>query len=236
MVAYGHRGRIGIIHPAPGIAMETEIHKVAPEGVAVFTTRIPFVDATPEELGKLADHAVEASSLLAQANPDLIDFVCTAGSFIRGIGYDQEIIDKIEKRTGIPATTTTTAVIDALHALKVKKIGLAAAYIDAVNEVEKDFLEKSGFSVVSMKGLGRLGKMGYVGYEEVSNLARDTFTEDVEAIFISCTGLCTQGIIEPLEKELKRPVITSNQATIWQAFRKINVNDKIKGFGQIFSL
>jgi maleate isomerase len=235
-MVYGSRGKIGIIHPAPGVAMETEIHKAAPEGVAVFTTRIPFVNATPEELGKLADHGIEASSLLAQAKPDLIDFVCTAGSFIRGIGYDQEIIRKIEKRTGIPATTTTTAVIDALNALKVKKIGLAAAYIDAVNQVEKAFLENSGFSVVSMKGLGRLGKMGYVEYDELTKLARDTFTDECEAIFISCTGLCTQPIIEPLEEELKRPVITSNQATIWQAFRKIKVNDKIKGFGQIFSL
>lgn len=235
-MVYGWRGKIGLIYLAPGVPLEIEAHKMVPEGVAILTTRIPHKMATPEELMKLANYIEEASSLLAQAKPDLIVFGCTAGSFIRGIGYDKEIINKIESHVGIPAITTSTAAIDSLNALKVKKLAVATPYIDEVNQHERSFIEDSGFKITSIKGLGLLGNMAFVENEQMYRLAKEVFTEDADALFISCTGLSVIGIIETLEEELKRPVVTSNQATIWAALRRINVRDKIKGFGTLFRM
>ena len=67
-------------------------------------------------------------------------------------------------------------------------------------------------------------------------LAKEIFTEDADAIFISCTGISVLDIIEPLEKDLKRPVITSIQVSMWAALRKLNVNEKIEGRGKLFIL
>lgn len=235
---YGGRGKIGVICPAPGVSTETEFHRVAPEGVAILTTRMPLEFSTPEELSKLADYAEEASSLLAQGKPDLIVFSCTAGSFVKGIGYDKEIINRIESHVGIPATTTSTAVIDSLNALKVKKLAVATPYLDEVTEQERVFMEDSGFRITSIKGLGlqEADKIASVESGEMYELVKEIFTEDADAIFISCTGLTVMDIIETLEEELKRPVVTSNQVQIWAALRRINVRDKIEGFGRLFKV
>jgi len=231
---YGRRGIIGVMHPAPGLSMETEFHQIAPEGVAIVTTRIPFPKSTPEILIDMSNYVEEAAILLSQADPDLIIFFCTAGSFIKGIGYDSQITNKIEKKTGIKALATSTAVVESLRAFGVRKIAVATPYIQEINEAERSFLENSGFEITRMKGLGRLRKMGYVEHEELCALVRDVYTDEAEAIFISCTGLCTLGIIETLEREYKKPVVTSNQATFWAALRRLNITDPFKGYGKLF--
>jgi len=235
---YGQRGKIGVIAPAPGTATEMEFHKITPDGVAIITTRIPLTIANPENIAKLADYAEEASVLLAQAEVDLIAFVCTAGSFIKGIGYDKEVTKRIEKRTGLPAITTTTSVIESLKTLKVTKLSLAAPYLNEVTEIEKVFLEDSGFKVTSVNTLNLRAaiKIAKVDSDEIYRLAKETVTEDAQALFISCTGLTVLPIIDAMEKEFKIPVVSSNQATIWAALRKIHIEDKIQGYGRLFSL
>jgi maleate isomerase len=48
------------------------------------------------------------------------------------------------------------------------------------------------------------------------------------------TDFRTVEIIEILERELKCPVVTSNQASFWCALRNCGINDNLKGFGQLF--
>jgi maleate cis-trans isomerase len=52
-----------------------------------------------------------------------------------------------------------------------------------------------------------------------------------EAIFLSCTNFRTIEIIEKLEQETGKLVISSNQTTMWYALRKLGIKDSIKGFG-----
>jgi maleate isomerase len=54
-----------------------------------------------------------------------------------------------------------------------------------------------------------------------------------EAIFISCTNFRTIEIIQELEEATGKPVISSNQATLWYALRKLGLKDSIKGYGQL---
>lgn len=55
-----------------------------------------------------------------------------------------------------------------------------------------------------------------------------------EVIFISCTNFRAIEIIRKLEEETGKPVISSNQATLWYALRKLGLNDSIKGLGRLF--
>jgi len=234
---YGWRGRIGILYPAGGVPAEIEFHKKAPDGVAILTTRLPLENATYEALLKMADHIEESASVFSRAELDLIALCCTAGSFIQGMGYDKEIIRRLEDSLKVTAITTSTAVIDSLNFLQVKKVAVVTPYSDELNELEKHFLEDNGFEVTSIKGLGIIESIDIekVRPEQMYRLAKNIFTEDVEAIFFSCAGLRVLEIIEPLENDLNRPVVTSNQATFWSALRKINVMEKIDGLGKIFS-
>lgn len=237
MATYGYRSKIGVISPATGFTVDEEFHIMAPEGVAIGVTRIPLENATPESLARLNDYIEEAAKLIATAEPDIIVLTCTSGSFIKGLGYDKAIIKKIEKTTNIAGLTTSTAVLDALTKMKVKKVAVATPYIDEVNELEKLFLEDNGFDVVSIEGL-QLGRtnprdMPNVEPETMYQLAKKVYRPGCDGVFISCAGLGIISIIESLEKDLGKPVITSNQATFWDALRMTKVQDPIPGYGQL---
>ena len=81
--------------------------------------------------------------------------------------------------------------------MKAKKVVVATPYCDRVNEIEKKFLEDSGFEVLDIKGLGYTDPlcMPRVTPDMMYNLTKQVLEEHPEAdtIFISCTGL---GIID----------------------------------------
>lgn len=234
----GWRGRIGLIFPAPGGAPDFEYHERVPEGVGVFIARLPFEACTVDGLSRMGDFVEDAAALVAQAKVDLILFACTTGSLVKGPGYDKQLIARIEKRTGIPALTTSTAVVDAMNALKMKKIAVSTPYSDEVNEAERRFLEGSGFEVSAIRGLGNTDPiaMGAVRYERMYRLSREVYTDDVDGLFVSCTGISVLDIIDKLEKDLQKPVVTSNQASLWAALRKLRIGEKLQGMGRLFDL
>lgn len=139
--------RIGMIYPASGL-MENEFERMAPTNVSVHITRIHFETASVEENLRMIEKVEDASRLLALAKVQLILFNCTTGSLIGGRSYDESIIAKIERATGIPAMTTATAVVLALQKLDVRKIGLIAPYPRDITQIEEQFLEQSGFEVI----------------------------------------------------------------------------------------
>jgi maleate isomerase len=234
----GWRGRIGLITPSPGSSTEAEFNRYRPEGVAVLTTRIPLFGISREALDKMNTYVEEAASLLATAEADVIVFACTAGSLLKGPGWDREIIEGLSRLTGKKITTTSTGVLEALAALSVKTVAVATPYAAEVNEAEKTFLDGSGFEVTSIIGplLSDPKLVPQIHPGEMYRLARKADTDKADALFISCTGLHVLDIIEMLEKDLGKPVIASNQVSLWSALNKLNIHEKIEGLGKLFTL
>ena len=75
----------------------------------------------------------------------------------------------------------------------------------------------------------------YVSQDKIYGLAKEVDTLESEAIFLPCTGWHTIDIIEKLEGDLQKPVISSNQATMWNLLRLAGINDKIQGYGRLLS-
>ena len=130
---YGWRARIGLISPMPGENIEHAFHIYAPEGVSFSSMKMPFPGPTPEGLAILTDQLESTAAKYKGQNLDLIVFGCTSGSFIKGIGWDQECIKRIEKASGSPGLTTSTAVMEALNALGAKSVAVLTPYPDATN-------------------------------------------------------------------------------------------------------
>lgn len=234
----GWRARIGVIYPADGI-IDEEFWKLAPPGVSVLLTRI----AVPEKplsvnvvtnVGE-TEEIEQASKALKITKPNAIAYACTSGSFVKGIGWDHEISARIEKVSGTRATTTSTAAIDALRALKVKKVAVAAPYPDDVNLTLTRFLQQSGFEVVAMKGLGlRYGwDIGNTPPSAVYQHAKSADCPEADGLLIPCTAFPTLEIIESLEEDLGKPVISANQATMWKAAALAGVSEKMDGLGSL---
>ena len=144
----------------------------------------------------------------------------------------------VESSGGIPSITTSGSVVAALKAFDVKKIAVATPYIEEVNERGKNYLEENGFEVTNMIGLNLLydRQIDSQPYETVYKLAKDVDTEDAEAVVILCTGLRSIGVLEHLEKDLGKPVISAIQATFWHALRSSGVKDSVKGYGSLLEL
>lgn len=234
---YGGRGRMGVIVPPTNTVNETEWQRMAPNGVTVHATRMPLHTDTesPEGERALFDDLAHAAGDLAAADMSVIAYGCTAGSMVEPL---DRLTNFMRDETGRPAVATAPSIVVALRALGVSKVALATPYSEAMNAHEASFLAACGIETVAMAGLG-LGANGPEEFKQIARqpdgtsaeIARSVDRPDAEAIVISCTDFASLDAIEPLEAELGKPIVTSNQATFWAALRAAGIDDKLRGFG-----
>jgi len=121
-----------------------------------------------------------------------------------------------------------------LKYLGLKSVAIASPYVERTNELLAKYLTKSGFKVVSKKGLGIQWSADLLP-ENAYRLALDVNDDTADGILISCTNFRSLEVIEQLEKELGKPVVTSNTASLWKLLQLSGVKEKVKGAGQLFS-
>nr|WP_094852299.1 aspartate/glutamate racemase family protein [Bordetella genomosp. 10] len=236
---YGWRAKIGLIVPSTNTINEPEFYRMAPEGVTIHTGRaINSGPATQENYDRMARGVMEAADLIKTAEVDVVAYGCTSGSIVCSL---DELCDGMGERVGAPAIATAGAVVAALRAFGVKRVAVGTPYIEYVNDREREFLEQYGFEVVSIQGLD-LGHtqeerrdIGRVPPQVAYQLARDIDRPEADAIFLSCTNLATIDMIQRIEDELGKPVITSNQATMWACLRLLGLSNAVQGYGKLLS-
>jgi maleate isomerase len=227
------RYKLGIIVPSWNTTMEYETQRMATDGTSIHTMRISHTADTEENVIWMGTQVPSAAKLLAHAKVDVICYGCTGGGFIKGPGYDQDLTEQIKAATGITGTTTVVGVTDALRAFGAKQLCVASPYEPWLNEKLRDFLVKSGFEVLGIKGLGTQAHAA-VNHEEVDALVTSVDQPGAQAIFISCTNFGTLDIIESLEKKLGKPVVTSNSASMWKMMRLAGDKSAVRGGGRLF--
>jgi len=234
---YGRRARIGRISPSPETAGAEEWRRALPEGVCLVETRTLIHDVTSEGLTEMIKQVERAALELASARVQVILQAGTAAAFFRGLGHDADLIRRIAAVTGITATTSMTAVVDALRALGIRRPAIATPYIREMDEKLAEVLRQSGFEIAAMKGLGirQSIDMGDLEPEAAYAIARATVAaaEKPDGILISCGNFRTFEIIERLEEECSLPVVTSNQAGLWRALRLAGIQDRIGNLGRL---
>ncbi len=233
----GWRARFGVILPSVNITTESEFYRCLPEGVTAHFTRMEFKEATPEYYERMIDDVPAGARMLSHAEVNAIIFACTSGSLYGGLGYDQKIISKMKEQAGIPVSTTSTAVIEAFKTMGVKKVAVATPYEDWINKLEKNFFEGSGVPVLNIQGLGCQGiDVCEVHPETLYRFAKAQDREEADALFLSCMGLRTLEILSRLESDLGKPVLSSNQVTLWKLFKLCGIpgSDIRLDFGSLF--
>ncbi|MCX8169184.1 MAG: aspartate/glutamate racemase family protein [Candidatus Methanomethylicia archaeon] len=227
--------KLGLIIPSSNTTMETEFRVMLPQGFTIHTARLRLKSVTLEGLIEMESRVEEEAIKLADADVDVIGYGCTSGSLFKGLGHDKMLEEMITRVTGKPAVATAGAVVNALRVLNIKNVAVATPYIDEINELEKKFLIENGFKVVDLKGLQLSDnlKIGRISSRTTYRLISKLKYEDADGIFISCTNYPTIKVIEKLENKLKKPIISSNTATLWAMIRKLNIKVKIKGYGKL---
>jgi maleate cis-trans isomerase len=234
---YGWRAKIGRISPSPETVGCEEWRRAMPDGVCLVETRTLLHDVTVEGLTETVKQVERAALELASAEVDIILQAGTAIAFFRGFGHDQELSRRITAATGIKATTSLTAVVEALRATGIKRPAIATPYLADIDARLATVLQQSGFEVAAIRGMGlrRSIEMGKILPDETYRFAYEVArgAPGPDGIFISCGNLRTFEAIERLETDTGLPVVTSNQAGLWQTLRMIGIADRLPNLGRL---
>jgi len=234
------RARIGVLVPAGNPTVEPEFYRMAPAGVTIHFARLDSgagAPGTPEAmeqrtLGYL-DALPGAVRSLAHLRPAVLVLAHTAVSYLNRAVGEAALVARLTELAGTPATTAAGAITAGLRRLGAKRLALATPYPESISAAGRAFWQASGFEIVGYHRLRGVVNIYEETEERADMLGRAADVPEAEAVLISGTGLPTLGIIDRLERDLGKPVVTSQQASLWRALRLIGIADPVTGYGRL---
>lgn len=139
--------------------------------------------------------------------------------------------------SGLSVTTGAHAAVSALQIYGARKIGIITPYQAVGDQQVVDFFQEAGFTVHAIKGLrcDSATSIAEVGPDVIKSAFREVDAEDVDALFQAGTNLAAAGVAAEMERELGKPVVAVNTATVWHAYRTNGIEDKVEGFGSLLA-
>jgi maleate cis-trans isomerase len=152
-----------------------------------------------------------------------------------GLAHEAALMETIQSASGCPTITTALAIRQAFTHFGIKKLVLISPYVQQTNEHEVHYLTEAGFTVLHELGLG-LPSDGYseVTPEQWIQVVKENTRPDADGYFLSCTNTRMIEAIVELERGLGKPVVSSNQATLWACLKKLAVVHANKQLGRLF--
>lgn len=246
---WSFRARLGVIVPHAAIGTESELAAMAPEGVSIHAARVPL---GVMRAGGLMDPKIalepvrtfvdpplvdEAAELLAAAPLHAIGFAFTSSSYVRGAADDDVLRRRLEERTrGIPVAITATSAVLALRALGAGRVALVDPpwFSDELTELGARYFHDQGLDVVAAGAAKLPSEQLAINPGQLFEWARGNVPSQAEAVFIGGNGLRAVGVIQALEDDLQRPVISANQVLMWHLLRLANTRVVVNAYGRLF--
>ena len=170
-------------------------------------------------------------------HPDAVMWACTSGSFVYGPDGLHRQSRWVAAAADVPASSTTIAFLEAVTALEAPAVVLAATYPREVTQYFVEVLEAQRISVVAgdSHAVPSGEHAGRLGPEQVRALVTRAASRAAGLpILVPDTALHTVGLIDALELELGRPVLTANQVTAWWGLRLAGRTVSVPGLGRLF--
>lgn len=231
--------RIGLIVLSNDYVTERDFINLRPDdSVALFTTRVQNTqDCSLETLPRMAPHITDAAALLVpDGRLDVVAYACTSGTVV--MGYD-EICARIHAaRPDVRVVTPITASLAALDRMNAGKLAVLTPYTDDVNGAIAGHLAACGKEVCAFSAFHIADNevMAALPPEAILKAALDADRPEADALFISCTAIRAVDVVDRIEAALGKPVITANQAMIWQSLRWSGCTAEIDGYGRLLRL
>lgn len=226
-----------IVPPSPGA--------VPDDGPALYPRDVRFVAAglglermTLTDYDRVNDKVSHLACDLVARGADAVSLMGTSLSFYRGSDFNRRLAAIIRAATGLPASTMSCAVVNALAAVGVRRVAVATAYVDAVNSRLAAFLTASGFEVTALRGLAitDVSQVSDVSEGQLADIVRRVHIESRQSdgVLLSCGGLRTLEVTAALEEELDCPVVSSSPAGFWDAVRLVGHSGRSAHSSRLF--
>ena len=234
------RRRIGVMVPSTNTTCEADFQMVVPRPFTVHGQRLWLTNEAPGEEGMIRMNAeIESGArYLATARVDAISYGCTTGSFFKGPGWDREMIALIERTAGVPAVATSPSVVEALRSFGARRISVATPYPEWNNQRLRAYLAAHEFEVLNLEAEPQAARAGNQGINDqdpavIVEFATRACRPDADALLCSCTAWRSVEAVEEIERRTGKPVVTSNQASIWMTLRRLGHRAPIAGYGRL---
>lgn len=233
--------RLGVLVPAGNPTIEPELYRMAPRGLTIHFARLDTLAGEPggadgmerRTLGYL-DSMPAATRSLAAVKPDAVVLAHTAVSYLTTFAAEPALLDRLRALAGPHAFTAAGAIHAALRHLGARRLALATPYPETISTAARTYWQAVGFEVIAHRRLDTPNI--YDETEETAyKLARAADAPEADTILISGTGLPTAGVVDRLEKDLGKPVVTSQAATLWHALQLLRVTEPVTGFGRLLT-
>ena len=231
------RARIGVIVPVSNANLEPDMALMRPAGVSLHFQRAGGydLDKVPdsEQMRQFALASLDqVLDDLCAVRPDIVLYGCTSATLSMGPDYDREFCARIETCAGVPAVTAAGALVEALDALDAHTIGFCSPYTEELNREAAAFLGACGRQLIQSAYVGEdLGNYGQSDLKPaaVYDLGRRACHDRADAVVMSCTDMRAVEVIEDLEAATGKPYVTSNQAMMFAALRRLGLDGTVPG-------
>ncbi|MBN1237316.1 MAG: aspartate/glutamate racemase family protein [Gammaproteobacteria bacterium] len=232
--------------PLLGLIFPPSDRGIPEEGVAMYGERLRFVVTglgldrmTPDGYDSVVDLIPRAAEKLAAAGAEAIELTGTSLTFYKGEEFNQRLRKAVVDASGLPATTMSDGVIEALKAVGAGRVAVATAYNDEVNARLGAFLREHNLEPVVITGLG------IEAIEDVASVTQQDLLEfsvrvresapDADSVLVSCGGFRTLELIAPIEERTGVPVISSMPHGLWAGARLVGLDGSAPGYGSLLS-
>lgn len=232
--------------PVLGLILPPAKREVPEEGIAMYGRQLRFVVTglgiermTPESFDAAQERIPAAARLLAEAGAQAIELTGTSLTFYKGEAYNRELRARVTQASGLPATTMSNGVIDGLKAVGAKKVAVATAYNDVVNDRLRAFLVEHGLTPLVVTGMGieAMTDIDKVTQKQLEDFAARVHgsAPKADSLLVSCGGFRTLELIAPLEARTGVPVISSMPHGLWAGARLVGLSGVVPGYGRLLS-
>ncbi len=232
----GSRATLGLIVLQVDETLEQDMRRMLPmRDVACHVSRIPSGDElTPDTIATMERTLPAAAALLPPAAEfDVIGYGCTSGTTLIGADCVADLV-----RQGAASARVTdplSAALAALESLGIQSLAIVSPYVENVSAPVREAFVGRGYEVNATVSFGEEVEARVARIDPASiRAAALSVAGDADAVFLSCTNLRTLDIIEGLEAELGKPVLSSNQALAWHMAKLAGISDVCLGPGLLF--
>jgi arylmalonate decarboxylase len=229
---------LGLLAPVDSF-VPSEANILYPRGIRFESVSLGLARMTPEGYDQVIDRIAPMASMLARQGAAAITLMGTSLSFYQGAAFNRELTQRIAQASGRPAVTMSTAVVEGLQRVGGRRLAVATAYNDEVNRRLQAFLIEEGFEVLVIRGLGveRVEDIHGVTRDGLLKFSADVFAaaNGADALLVSCGGLHTLELLEPLEHHCKVPVVSSLPHALRAGVRLLGLSGRVPGYGTLLS-
>lgn len=231
--------RIGLLVPSSNTTMETEVptllrarERVRPEGTFSFhSARLRMEDVTPEGLRVMNDETERATAELADLRPDVVATACLVAIMAQGPGSHRAAEVEIEsilerEHARAPVVSSAGALVDALHALGARRIGIVAPYVEELTRLVVAYVEDAGIEVGDAISLDVPENRAVAALDphDLEQHWRRLDLRGCDALVLSaCVQMRSLEVLEEVERRSGLPTVSAATATTWAILRALDL-------------